>query len=120
MVKKEAGFLQIPRQVIQKKKIYSKSKGRDIAFTFGVKCVYSYLLHWKQNKQGVYPSQRRMCDDLGLSSRATLRKYLDQLTDFGLISFEGKQGRNTRYTINEVSCTQPDMNDYYDFDDPPF
>lgn len=114
------GFLQIPKEVIQKKKIYSKSKAKDVAFTFGVKCVYSYLLHWRHNQQGVYPSQRRMCDDLGLSSRATLRKYLDQLADFGLISFEGKQGRNTRYVVNDLFCYSTSTSNYSDFDDPPF
>lgn len=49
------------------------------------KGVYSYLVAFAGNDKQTYPSQSRMCSDLGIKKTDTLRKYIKELQAKGLI-----------------------------------
>lgn len=89
----EKGFLQIPQEVL------TATKVKSIVFSFADKCVYSYLLHWSKGNDKVYPSMRRMCEDLGIGSRVSLKKYLDKLESLNLLRIDKTKGKSSTYFI---------------------
>lgn len=97
----ETGFLLIPKEILTT----SKVKGK--LFSFPMKCLYSYLLHWSKDNKTVYPSAQRICNDLGIGSRVSLKKYINKLEEVGLLSVERKVGMSSTYSVmpfSEDSC----------------
>ena len=87
------GFLIIPKEILS----CVKYKGKP--FGFPEKAVYSYLSWWSVNKNKVFPSAARMCEDLGIGSRTSVSKYLKKLEDLGLISIVKVKGKSSEYKI---------------------
>ena len=63
------------------------------------KGVYSYLVAFAGNDKQTYPSQSRMCSDLGIKKTETLRKYIKELQLNGLIKIY-KTTRNSMHYKN--------------------
>lgn len=51
------------------------------------KLIYAYLVSFAGDKGMAFPSQSLMCEELGLS-RNTIKKYLNELREVGLIELE--------------------------------
>lgn len=89
----DKGFLIIPVEVLTTCKVSSKP------FSFAEKCIYSYLLHWSNNSDKVFPSTRKICMDLGIGSRNSLSKYIGKLEEKGLVSIIKEKGKSSLYTV---------------------
>lgn len=61
------------------------------------KGVYSYLIAYAGNDKQTYPSQSRMCDELGIKKVDTLRKYIKELQINGLIKVYKTKKGNIHY-----------------------
>ncbi|WP_270943232.1 helix-turn-helix domain-containing protein [Romboutsia lituseburensis] len=61
------------------------------------KGVYSYLIAYAGNDKQTYPSQSRMCDELGIKKVDTLRKYIKELQMHGLIKVYKTKKGNIHY-----------------------
>lgn len=61
------------------------------------KGVYSYLIAYAGNDKQTYPSQSRMCDELGIKKVDTLRKYIKELQTYGLIKVYKTKKGNIHY-----------------------
>lgn len=87
------GFLIIPKEILS----CVKYKGKPLGFP--EKALYSYLFWWSVNKNKVFPSAARMCEDLGIGSRTSISKYLSKLEVLGLISIIKVKGKSSEYKI---------------------
>lgn len=61
------------------------------------KGVYSYLIAFAGNDKQTYPSQSKMCNDLGIKKVDTLRKYIKELQSHGLIKIYKTKKGNIHY-----------------------
>ena len=61
------------------------------------KGVYSYLIAFAGNDKQTYPSQSKMCNDLGIKKVDTLRKYIKELQSRGLIKIYKTKNGNIHY-----------------------
>jgi len=84
----EDGFGMIPQRIMRDRKLSSNGK-----------VVYSYLTSYAWNTIKVYPKQKTMADDLGISEEK-LRKSLNELYDLGYVQKE-------KYLIPEEKRTSP-------------
>lgn len=87
------GFHAIPNKVMK----ISKYQGKP--FGFSEKCTYCYLLSWSYSSDKIFPSMSKMCQDLGIASRTSMKKYLDKLEGLGLILVEREKGKSSRYQV---------------------
>lgn len=58
------------------------------------KQVYEFIL--KKHREGVDPSLREICSDLGISSTSTAARYVNSLVEMGLLERNGSGSRNIR------------------------
>ena len=65
--------------------------------SLSAKGVYSYLIAFAGNDKQAYPSQSRMCYDLGIKKTDTLRKYIKELQAEGLIKIYRSKKNNIHY-----------------------
>ncbi|GLI58308.1 hypothetical protein PM10SUCC1_38220 [Propionigenium maris DSM 9537] len=84
----EDGFGMIPQRIMRDRKLSSNGK-----------VVYSYLASYAWNTTRVYPKQKTMSEDLGISEEK-LRKCLKELYDLGYVQKE-------KYLIPEEDRTSP-------------
>lgn len=61
------------------------------------KGVYAYLIAFAGIDKQTYPSQKRMCYDLGIKKEDTLRKYIKELQATGLIKIYKTKKDNIHY-----------------------
>lgn len=61
------------------------------------KGVYSYLIAFAGKDKQTYPSQSKMCNDLGIKKVDTLRKYIKELQSNGLIKIYKTKKGNIHY-----------------------
>ena len=87
------GFHAIPNKIMK----ISKYQGKP--FGFSEKCTYCYLLSWSYSKDKIFPSMSKMCQDLGVASRTSMKKYLDKLEGMGLILVEREKGKSSSYQV---------------------
>jgi DNA-binding MarR family transcriptional regulator len=69
------GFAQIPRYVLQDKRL-----------SFGARLTYAVLLSYAWQEGSCFPGQDRMAKDLGVS-RQMVKRYLNELKDKKYISW---------------------------------
>jgi len=77
------GFSQIPRTVLRASNISMQSK-----------TLYALLLDYAWQKGSCFPGQNRLGKDLGVH-RNTIKKYLLELRDFGLIKWDRRGFKQT-------------------------
>lgn len=65
--------------------------------SLSAKGIYAYLVAFAGNDKQTYPSQSRMCDDLGIKKVDTLRKYIKELQSEGLIKIYRTKKNNIHY-----------------------
>jgi hypothetical protein len=70
------GFTQLPRYVLQDKKL-----------TFGARLTYAVLLSYAWQEDSCFPGQERMSKDLGTTDRS-VRRFLGELKDKGYIDWK--------------------------------
>lgn len=92
----ENGYGFIAKKVMKDKRLHIYSKA-----------IYSYICSYSGKGNDAFPSQKLICDDLGIS-KDTLSKYLKPLKELGYITTnqENKGGKfsNTIYTVNIIPC----------------
>ena len=65
--------------------------------SLSAKGIYAYLVAFAGNDKQTYPSQSRMCSDLGIKKVDTLRKYIKELQAEGLIKIYRTKKNNIHY-----------------------
>ena len=77
--------------------IVSQLVTKDKDISIAAKGLYSYLVSCAGNDRQTYPSQKTICNDLGIKKLTTLRNYLDELQSKGYIKIIKTQINNLRY-----------------------
>lgn len=77
--------------------IVSQLVTKDKDISIAAKGLYSYLVSCAGNDRQTYPSQKTICNDLGIKKLTTLRNYLDELQSKGYIKIIKTQIDNLRY-----------------------
>ncbi len=86
------GFTSIPNIVL-----YAKN------LSMTAKCLYSILLSFAWSESECFPGQERLAEVAGVTDR-TIRKYLDELKEYGLVSWVQRGLNQTNvYYINDLS-----------------
>jgi len=86
------GFTSVPNIVL-----YAKN------LSMPARCLYSILLSFAWSESECFPGQERLADVAGCTDR-TIRKYLDELKEYGLISWVQRGLNQTNvYYINDLS-----------------
>lgn len=83
------------------------------------KCIYAYFQTFNGNDNMIYPSQKTMMADLEIKDAKTLRKYLNQLEEFGLIKIQktfnkekNQYSNNVYYIAEEYSVMEKWKKEY--------
>src|SRR5512146_393238 len=84
------GFTQLPRYVLQDKKL-----------SFGARLTYAVLLSYAWQEDSCFPGQDRMAKDLGVSERS-IRTFLSELKQRGYIDWrqQGLGKTNIYYILD--------------------
>jgi biotin operon repressor len=85
----------------------SKAVMRDKDIHIIAKGIYSYICSFSGKGKDSFPSQKLICNDLGIS-KDTLSKYLKQLVESGYIRIRKNKNKgrfaNNVYSINMLPC----------------
>lgn len=87
--------------------------------TMQAKALYCYLQTYKGKDSMVYPSQKTIMSDLAIGDIKTLRRYMKQLQEFGLIKIQktfdkskGQYSNNVYYIAESFSNMEKWKNEY--------
>jgi len=90
----QPGFLSVPKEVLTVTKVNGE------LFGFLEKAIYSYLWSWCKENSEVYPSIKKICQDLGISSRTTVINQIKNLEERGLLRVDrGGGNHSSRYKV---------------------
>ena len=95
IIKHDSGYGLIKRNIM-----------RDQTISIQAKAIYSYLISFAGNSMTAFPSQKLMSEELGISDK-TLKKYLNELKECGLVTVTQK--RNNQGTFNRNIYTLTDQ-----------
>ena len=85
-------FTQIPNEVL-----------RDPNLSAQAKTVYAVLLSYAWQKTTCFPGHELLCHDTGIKSDRTLRNYLAELRDYGLVTWVQRGlGKSNIYTLHHT------------------
>ena len=79
--------------------IYKIKKINGITFNLNHKSVYCFLLNYQMMSGKVFPSYKHIQDNLGIGSDNTVKKYLDELEDMGLVKATSRKGTSKIYEL---------------------
>lgn len=79
--------------------IYKIKKIKGITFNLNHKSVYCFLLNYQMMSGKVFPSYKHIQDNLGIGSDNTVKKYLDELEDMGLVKATSRKGTSKIYEL---------------------
>ncbi|MFM5161403.1 helix-turn-helix domain-containing protein [Aeromonas veronii] len=74
---------------------------RNVGYTFNLnhKSVYCFLLNYQMMSGKVFPSYKHIQDNLGIGSDNTVKKYLDELEEMGLVKATSRKGTSKIYEL---------------------
>lgn len=79
--------------------IYKIKKINGITFNLNHKSVYCFLLNYQMMSGKVFPSYKHIQDNLGIGSDNTVKKYLDELEEMGLVKATSRKGTSKIYEL---------------------
>ncbi|MFQ1992439.1 helix-turn-helix domain-containing protein [Aeromonas hydrophila] len=79
--------------------IYKIKKINGITFNLNHKSVYCFLLNYQMMSGRVFPSYKHIQDNLGIGSDNTVKKYLDELEEMGLVKATSRKGTSKIYEL---------------------
>ncbi|WP_071910287.1 helix-turn-helix domain-containing protein [Aeromonas sp. SCS5] len=83
--------------------IYKIKKIKGITFNLNHKSVYCFLLNYQMMSGKVFPSYKHIQDNLGIGSDNTVKKYLDELEEMGLVKATSRKGTSKIYELVTLS-----------------
>jgi hypothetical protein len=84
---------------------------RDPRLSLGAKALYALLKSYAWQDSTTHPGVKRMCRDAGCSDR-TLKKFMDELVDAGLIEVKRRGQGKTNLYIFKALTTSSDPNPF--------
>ncbi|MFB2873452.1 helix-turn-helix domain-containing protein [Aeromonas jandaei] len=79
--------------------IYKIKKIKGMTFNLNHKSVYCFLLNYQMMGGKVFPSYKHIQDNLGIGSDNTVKKYLDELEEMGLVKATSRKGTSKIYEL---------------------
>ncbi|HDX8454883.1 TPA: helix-turn-helix domain-containing protein [Aeromonas hydrophila] len=79
--------------------IYKIKKIKGYTFNLNHKSVYCFLLNYQMMSGKVFPSYKHIQDNLGIGSDNTVKKYLDELEEMGLVKTTSRKGTSKLYEL---------------------
>lgn len=79
--------------------VYKIKKIKGITFNLTHKSVYCFLLNYQMMTGKVFPSYKHLQDNLGIGSDNTIKKYLDELENMGLLKAISRKGTSNIYEL---------------------
>lgn len=79
--------------------IYSIKKIKGQTFNLNHKSVYCFLLNYQMMTGSVFPSYKHIQGSLGIGSDNTVKKYLDELEQMGLVKSTARKGTSKHYEL---------------------
>lgn len=79
--------------------IYKIKKVKGLVFNLNHKSVYCFLLNYHYMTGKIFPSYKHIQDGLGIGSDNTVKKYLDELEEMGLVESTSRKGTSKTYKV---------------------
>ncbi|USV55841.1 helix-turn-helix domain-containing protein [Aeromonas encheleia] len=79
--------------------IYKIKKIKNLTFNLNHKSVYCFLLNYQMMSGKVFPSYKFIQDNLGIGSDNTVKKYLDELEEMGLVKATSRKGTSKIFEL---------------------